>query len=187
METGRGARLGKAYCSARDVKIPVLVRRGEWEMRVPSARDAAEAVTCLDYGVRCTGWLCPLFEVPTLPPEQLLEEAIDAERDRIDRQRRSSQRDALRGALPGGIPDGLAILKDALDRERSREREDLRRRGEARGRRKRAAAREEPPPGRGGSSDSRGRWSRSRADRSERAAHAGPDGRPAPFDPPQPV
>lgn len=54
--------------------------------------DGVEAVTCLDYGVRCTGWLCPLFALPTVPPEDLLAEAMDAERRRWRRRASGSKR-----------------------------------------------------------------------------------------------
>lgn len=64
-------RKSRAYCSANDRMVPVLVKkRRRWG--VPSPRDA-EAVTCLDYGVRCTGYLCPLFSLPTLREGDLAE------------------------------------------------------------------------------------------------------------------
>lgn len=105
-------RLSKAYCSARDQPIPVLVR----DPGDSSTEEAPELLSCLDYGVRCTGWLCPLFSVPTLPPEDLLEEAMKAERHRRARD----------------IAQGRAILQRAL-REGKAEREAaLRRREQAR-------------------------------------------------------
>lgn len=62
-----------AYCSANDRNVPVLVRlRPRGARRRPSYRDARH-VQCLDYGVRCTGFLCPLFDVPTLDESQLTE------------------------------------------------------------------------------------------------------------------
>jgi len=62
----------RAYCSATDRMVPVLmkVRRRRWG--VPSPRDA-EALTCLDYGVRCTGYCCPLFSLPVLDEDELSE------------------------------------------------------------------------------------------------------------------
>jgi hypothetical protein len=87
-------RLSRAFCSARDRKIPVLVR----ENAGSPDEGGPHLVSCLDYGVRCTGWLCPLFPGPTLPPEGLLEEAMEAERDRKDRS----------------IAEGRAILERAL-------------------------------------------------------------------------
>jgi hypothetical protein len=94
---GGTTRLSRAFCSARDRKIPILIRD------FPDATDnfAPELLSCLDYGVRCTGWLCPLFPVPTLPPEDLLEEAIQAERDRKE-QAVAEGREILERALREG-------------------------------------------------------------------------------------
>ncbi len=105
----------RAYCSARDQPIPVLVR----EAPDDAAHEDPELVSCLDYGVRCTGWLCPLFSVPTLPPEDLLEEAIEAERNRKDRT----------------VSEGRAILERALRAGRT-ERDQAARRDAARQTRK---------------------------------------------------
>ena len=104
MERGdRPTRLSRAFCSAHFRDVPVLVAeppddrsgssgavKGSAARGVPRVRDAdhpdpeasnaARLVTCLDYGVRCTGWLCPLFALPTLPAHQLLLEAAEAER-----------------------------------------------------------------------------------------------------------
>jgi hypothetical protein len=94
MTTDPTTRLSRAFCSARDQPIPVLVRD------FPDGTDDGEPelVSCLDYGVRCTGWLCPLFSVPTLPPEELLAEAIEAERTRRARS----------------VADGRRILERAM-------------------------------------------------------------------------
>lgn len=63
-------RRASAFCSATDRNVPVLVRMAKKrQSRRPSYYDAAERLVCLDYGVRCTGWLCPLFDVPALPEE----------------------------------------------------------------------------------------------------------------------
>ena len=95
MDSEGTIRLARAFCSARDRNVPVLRREhdtggGDLPSSTddvvprPSATsgDLPELVSCLDYGVRCTGWLCPLFTLPTLPPEELLAEAVQAERDR---------------------------------------------------------------------------------------------------------
>lgn len=69
-----GTRRALAYCSATDRNVPVLVRmaqRGRASRR-PSYHDA-ERLVCLDYGIRCTGWLCPLFDVPALSEDELPE------------------------------------------------------------------------------------------------------------------
>lgn len=49
-----------AYCSACDRNVPVALRAPVKRDHVPRPRDARE-LFCLDYGVRCTGALCPLF------------------------------------------------------------------------------------------------------------------------------
>lgn len=58
------ARMG--FCSARDRNVPVILREAAVFGRVPSPSDA-EALICLEYGVRCTGMLCPLFSVDPQP------------------------------------------------------------------------------------------------------------------------
>jgi hypothetical protein len=50
------------YCSACDRNVPVILSSAADFSRTP-APDDAEALVCLDYGVRCTGALCPLFSV----------------------------------------------------------------------------------------------------------------------------
>jgi hypothetical protein len=55
------ARLG--YCSACDRNVPVVLRK-PLEHGMKPAADDARLLVCLDYGVRCTGDLCPLFTVP---------------------------------------------------------------------------------------------------------------------------
>jgi hypothetical protein len=53
-------RARKAYCSATDRNVPVVPKRGARLGKTPSIQDA-EILICLDYGVRCTGAMCPLF------------------------------------------------------------------------------------------------------------------------------
>lgn len=69
--------------------------------------EGVEAVTCLDYGVRCTGWLCPLFALPTVPPEDLLAEAMAAERRRWRRHDPGAARSRRRPG-PSARSDALA-------------------------------------------------------------------------------
>lgn len=52
----------RAYCSACDRNVPVRLKADVELDEQPSPRDA-RALVCLDYRVRCTGWLCPLFSV----------------------------------------------------------------------------------------------------------------------------
>jgi len=114
MEIEGTTRLSRAFCSARDRKIPVLMR----DFQNAGDDSSPELLSCLDYGVRCTGWLCPLFPVPTLPPEDLLEEAIQAERNRKAQD----------------VAEGREILERAL-REGREWRDEEARRKAARGRR----------------------------------------------------
>ncbi len=61
----------RAYCSATDRNVPVLLKPDAQLSSQPSVGDAA-ALVCLEYGVTCTGAFCPLFDVPVLPGEALL-------------------------------------------------------------------------------------------------------------------
>jgi len=128
MKTSPSTRLSRTFCSARDRNIPVLVKAG------PDSKDSGELelVSCLDYGVRCTGWLCPLFSLPTLPPEDLLEKAIEVER------RRQAQ-------ASGG---GRAILERALKEGRARRMEEAARREAAKRRKRQDPTRLADPEGR---------------------------------------
>ncbi len=53
----------RAYCSATDRNVPVMVRGDERLGRRPSVQDS-RILVCMDYGVRCTGAFCPLFSFP---------------------------------------------------------------------------------------------------------------------------
>jgi hypothetical protein len=57
-------RTQKAYCSACDRQVEVVVPEDLPEGALPSAHDPASCI-CLEFGESCTGSLCPLFEVPT--------------------------------------------------------------------------------------------------------------------------
>jgi hypothetical protein len=54
----------KAFCSACDRQVEVVVPDDFPEGTRPSAHDPAGCI-CLEFGESCTGSLCPLFEVPT--------------------------------------------------------------------------------------------------------------------------
>ena len=122
MEAEGTVRLARAFCSARDRNVPVLRREGGGaeapaarpsvgsSARTSPADDLPELVSCLDYGVRCTGWLCPLFTLPTLPPEELLAEAVQAERARKQQT----------------VREGSAILERALKEGLVRKDQDAR-------------------------------------------------------------
>jgi hypothetical protein len=49
----------RAYCSAVDHNVPVVVREGAATGRRLTVRSPV-ALRCLDYPTRCTGWCCPL-------------------------------------------------------------------------------------------------------------------------------
>jgi len=55
-----------AYCAGRDQKVRVI-RRSELppEFKGLSSMTDDSDVICLDYGSKCTGAICPLFEAPT--------------------------------------------------------------------------------------------------------------------------
>lgn len=57
-------RTQKAFCSACDRQVEVVVPEDLPEGSLPSAHDPASCI-CLEFGESCTGSLCPLFEVPT--------------------------------------------------------------------------------------------------------------------------
>ncbi|MEX0891546.1 MAG: hypothetical protein WEB88_05190 [Gemmatimonadota bacterium] len=49
----------RAYCSAVDRNVPVVLRKGvPVRKRLKTSHPAA--LRCLDYPTRCTGWCCPL-------------------------------------------------------------------------------------------------------------------------------
>lgn len=49
----------RAYCSAVDHSVPVVVRKGASVGRRLTV-ESPVALMCLDYPTRCTGWCCPL-------------------------------------------------------------------------------------------------------------------------------
>ena len=53
-----------AYCSACDRNVRVVVNPEALEKHRFQIYDPHDLV-CLEYGERCTGDLCPLFDVPT--------------------------------------------------------------------------------------------------------------------------
>jgi hypothetical protein len=54
-------RTRRYYCSACDREVEVVVS----EDGTPLDTAIQGAPVCLDHGDRCTGGLCPLFELPT--------------------------------------------------------------------------------------------------------------------------
>jgi hypothetical protein len=66
----------RAYCSAVDRNVPVILKPGTSPDR-RTAQDPADLI-CLDYQVRCTGWCCPLYSVGEEPAPGLVAIAADA-------------------------------------------------------------------------------------------------------------
>lgn len=108
METMDTIRLGKMFCPANDRNVPILFRHRGAEIDGSARTVAGEPISCLDYGFRCTGWLCPHFAVPELPPPDLLEEAARGERDRVARgsaeRRRTLERALRESRLRSDVP-----------------------------------------------------------------------------------
>lgn len=52
----------RAYCSGVDRNVPVVLKPGTPPLDAVSLHDPGDLI-CLDYKVRCTGWMCPLFSV----------------------------------------------------------------------------------------------------------------------------
>ncbi len=129
MNTQGTTRLSKTFCSAQDRNISVLVKQSDPNRTESTVAQGSDLVSCLEYGVSCTGWLCPLFSVPTLPPEELLAEAIETERKRKDRS----------------IAQGRAILERALTEGRTLREEEARRRAARRSRELRDLTSDAPP------------------------------------------
>jgi hypothetical protein len=61
---GADMKTQKAFCSACDRQVEVVVREDLPEGTLPSAQDPSGCI-CLEFGESCTGSLCPLFDVPT--------------------------------------------------------------------------------------------------------------------------
>ena len=78
-------RLGQMFCPATDRNVPILFRHDGIELDVGLWSGPGDPVHCLDYGFRCTGWLCPHFGSPDLPSQALIEWALDRERTQTGR------------------------------------------------------------------------------------------------------
>jgi hypothetical protein len=53
-----------AYCSACDRNVRVVVKPDALDRHGRQSYDPHDLV-CLEFGERCTGDMCPLFDVPT--------------------------------------------------------------------------------------------------------------------------
>jgi hypothetical protein len=103
METMDTIRLGKMFCPANDRNVPILFRDRRAEVDPAVWGLAGEPISCLDYGFRCTGWLCPHFAVPELPSLDLLEAAARGERRRVARGAAERRRTLERAFRENGL------------------------------------------------------------------------------------
>lgn len=81
------------FCPARDRDVPVLLREGALDSDAAHLH-ATGAFLCLDYGVRCTGAMCPLAAVPVDEEERALHREAVA---RLLRRRARARRDRRGG------------------------------------------------------------------------------------------
>jgi hypothetical protein len=99
-------RTQKAYCSACDRQVEVVVPNDLPEGSLPSAHDPASCI-CLEFGESCTGSLCPLFEIPTGQMEENYRQIVKEIRE--SRSGNGKKRDgegAKGGAGSDGSPQG---------------------------------------------------------------------------------
>lgn len=85
-----------AYCSACDRQVEVLVPEDLPEGVLPTAHDPANCV-CLEYGERCTGSMCPLFDIPTPQMEENYRRAAKEAREARDAAARDTAEDPGEG------------------------------------------------------------------------------------------
>lgn len=109
MDTHGSVRLATMFCAAHDRNVPILFRHERPELRPDIWAGSGDPLHCLDYGVRCNGWLCPHFAVPEFPKRSLLERAMNAERTRGGR----------------GVTERRAVLERSLRADHRRGRRAL--------------------------------------------------------------
>lgn len=61
----------RAYCSACDCQVEVIVRAGA--RTNPETGEKEDDVVCLSYGARCTGAMCPMSARPVEAMRQAFE------------------------------------------------------------------------------------------------------------------
>ena len=59
-----------AFCSAHNRYVPALITSRPDVGQIPSPVDG-QSIVCLDYKVRCSGAMCPLFTCMDEYPEEL--------------------------------------------------------------------------------------------------------------------
>lgn len=87
---GAGMKIQKAYCSACDRQVEVVIPDDLPEGTLPSAHDPASCV-CLEYGETCTGSLCPLFDVPTDQMEENYKKIVAEIRQKRAAEKRAEE------------------------------------------------------------------------------------------------
>lgn len=100
-------KIQKAYCSACDRQVEVVVRDDLPEGTLPSARDPASCV-CMEYGETCTGSLCPLFDVPTDQMEENYRKIVAETRQKQAAEKRAEEKQAA---------EEPAVEKKAADKQ----------------------------------------------------------------------
>ena len=85
MEGEGSIRVARIFCPANDRNVQILLRHRRAELGSLARFGPGEPLSCLDYGFRCSGWLCPHFAAPDFPEAGLLELALDGERQRGQR------------------------------------------------------------------------------------------------------
>ena len=99
-------RTQKAYCSACDRQVEVVVPENLPEGSLPSAHDPASCI-CLEFGESCTGSLCPLFEVPTGQMEENYRKIVKEVREgRAGEGDGAGGKGRAEAADPDGSPSG---------------------------------------------------------------------------------
>lgn len=83
----------KAYCSACDRQVEVVVPDDLPEGSLPSAHDPGRCI-CLEFGETCTGSLCPLFDVPTGQMEENYRKIVAEIREKKAEEKKAEEKKA---------------------------------------------------------------------------------------------
>jgi hypothetical protein len=76
-------RIAQMFYPANDRNVPILFCHRQPEVDSLSRLSPGAPISCLDYGLRCTGRLCPHFAAPSFPEGRLLQLAMSREQARI--------------------------------------------------------------------------------------------------------
>ena len=103
MESRDSIRLAKMFCPAIDRNVPILLRHRRPEVGSSGGTRPGEPVSCLEYGFRCSGRLCPHFASPDFPSPDHLEIALEGERQQERRGTRRRQATLERAIRENGV------------------------------------------------------------------------------------